>query len=280
MPKGHDMTKLDILRASEPWQWPEDAAATLLDVLRDREGSDDSLFLAAELAGDLPDLGEGVALALLGIAGDARCSERSRCAATASLGPLLDNAEMEGFEDDLSGPAVSQTTFREICDGLESLYRDAAASKTLRRRALEASCMASRDWHPAAVRAAYASGDAEWRLTAVFSMRFINGFLKEILTALSDEDEYIRREALLAAGNWEIEEAWPQVAELLSAGDTARPLLLAAIEAAPTIAPAAELVLLSDLADDRDDEIADAAAEAMMLAEQLRGFEESFDDDD
>jgi hypothetical protein len=43
-------------------------------------------------------------------------------------------------------------------------------------RILEASVRAPQDRHPDAVRAAYASGDAAWKLTAVFRMADVRGF--------------------------------------------------------------------------------------------------------
>jgi hypothetical protein len=53
---------------------------------------------------------------------------------------------------------------------------DASVPTDVRRRILEASVRAPQDWHRDAIRAAYASDDDVWRLTAVFCMRSVRGF--------------------------------------------------------------------------------------------------------
>ena len=59
--------------------------------------------------------------------------------------------------------------------------------------------------------------------------------------------------------------------------DTGKDLLLAAIEAVSTIRPSEAGVLLVDLADSDDEEIAEAADEAMSMAEGYS--EDEFDDE-
>ena len=68
-------------------------------------------------------------------------------------------------------------------------------------------------------------------------MRYVCGFADRIVAALDDPDAEIRREAVCAAGNWEVDAAWPYVAALLTVKDTDRALLLAAIEAGVGIRP-------------------------------------------
>lgn len=73
---------------------------------------------------------------------------------------------------------------------------------------------AQQSWHVDAIRESYASGDKEWMLTAVFAMRFSRGFDAEILKEVTNADPVIRREAVLAAGNWELDDddeddEWP-----------------------------------------------------------------------
>jgi hypothetical protein len=65
------------------------------------------------------------------------------------------------------------------------------------------------------------------------------------------------------------------VAALITTDGTAKPLLLAAIEAATYIRPREAPDILGDLADSDDEEISDAALEAMALSEGA-----SNDDDD
>ena len=53
--------------------------------------------------------------------------------------------------------------------------------KEVKRPILEASVRAPEKWHKNAVAAAYRSKDEDWKLTAVFCMRFIRGFDKQIV---------------------------------------------------------------------------------------------------
>ena len=91
---------------------------------------------------------------------------------------------------------------------------------------------APQDWHQDAVGTAFSGDDEAWRVTAVFCMRFVRGFDAQILEALDSKNTNIHYEAVLAAGNWEVDAAWPHVAALVASGDTDKPLLLAAIDRA------------------------------------------------
>ena len=108
---------------------------------------------------------------------------------------------------------------------------DASVPEDVRRRILEASVRAPQDWHQDAIRAAYASDDDAWRLTAVFCMRFVRGFDEQILEALDSENPDIHYEAVCAAGSWEVDAAWPHITALVTSRKTEKSLLLAAIEA-------------------------------------------------
>jgi hypothetical protein len=131
-------------------------------------------------------------------------------------------------------------------------------------------------WHTEALREAYASRDLEWRLAVVFAMRWVPGFREQILDALTSPDAAISCEAMEAAGNWELEEAWPQVASLLQNGTTPKALLSSAIGTAAAIRPAEAESLLLPLAEAEDEEIAEAAEEAMAFC---GGDPEEMEDD-
>jgi len=68
-------------------------------------------------------------------------------------------------------------------------------------------------------------------LTAVFAMAHIRGFSDQILEALKSANPEIHYEAVRAAGNWELDAAWPHVVRLVGDPGTPKALLLAAIEA-------------------------------------------------
>jgi len=268
---------LRTLKDTPPWDWPEGTGKMLLDFLRDDRTSESDLLLAAELAGDLTVINEELVEALLSILRRGDRPERVRGRAAISLGPILEHADTQGFEDADDLP-ITERAFHRLQESLRKLYRDANVREEVRRRILEASVRAPQDWHEDAIRAAYSSGDEVWRLTAVFCMRFVRGFEEQILEALDTENPDIHYEAVVAAGNWGLDAAWPQVAALVTSKKTDKPLLLAAIEAIASIRPREAVRMLDDLADSHDEDIAAAAEEAMARAEGPSG--EDDDDDD
>jgi hypothetical protein len=136
-------------------------------------------------------------------------------------------------------------------------------------RALEASVRTRETWHQDAIRCAYSSGDKEWMLTAVFSMRWVRGFDDQILEALESADPDIHYEAIQAAGNWGLPAAWPHVVAIVQDAGSPKPLLLAAIGAVADIRPKEAAGILVDLTDSDDEEIVEAADEAMAMAASI-----------
>jgi hypothetical protein len=266
---------LKALTELPPWDWPEGTSEALLGVLRDREATESERLLATELAGDFTVINDELVDALLSILRSGDESEEVRGRAAISLGPVLEHADMEEFEDPEAVP-IAERTFREIQESLYKLYVDAGVPKEVRRRILEASVRAPQNWHQGAVRAAYSGNDEAWRLTAVFCMRFIRGFEEQILEALKSQHPDIHHEAVLAAGNWGVDAAWPHVAALVTSGETDKPLLLAAIEAVGSIRPHDAAEILGDLLDSEDEDIVEAVYETLAMAE---GFSDEDDED-
>jgi len=95
---------LQTLRDTPPWEWPEDAGAILLDVLRDGRAAEADRLLAAELAGELTAIDDELARALLSILGSGGESEELRGRAAISLGPVLEHTDTAGFEDPDDAP--------------------------------------------------------------------------------------------------------------------------------------------------------------------------------
>jgi len=269
-----DLKKLD---ETPSWEWPEYADKLLFEILADNQADASDRILAVELAGDCSVINDELVDLLLSILQGKNASEELRCAAAISLGPVLDCADMEGFDDPEDVP-ISEKTFRKIQKLLRRLFRDAAVPENVRRRILEASIRAPQDWHQNAIRAAYAGDDEDWRLTAVFAMRWVRGFDNQILEALESSNQDIHYQAICAAGNWEVDAAWSHVSGLVSSQVTDKPLLLASIDAVAGIRPQEAGVILMDLTDSDDEEIVEAAHEAMAMAEALSSDE--FDDDD
>jgi HEAT repeat protein len=261
-----------------PWEWPDGTDTALLDILRDGRASASDRLVAAELAGDVTVINDEIVAALLATLQSRDESQKLRGQAAISLGPVLEYADTEEFDDPDSVP-IAEPTFHKIQESLRKLYMDAGVPKDVRRRILEAAVRAPQDWQRDAIRAAYASDDEAWRLTAVFCMRFVRGFDQQILEALESGNPDIHYEAVCAAGNWEVEGAWPHVVALVTSGRPEKRLLLAAIEAVGTIRPREAADILDDLADSSDEDIADAVSEALAMAAGLAGEGDEEDED-
>jgi hypothetical protein len=257
---------LKTLLDTPPWDWPTDAGNMFQKILADRRANESDRLVAVELAGDLTVINDDLADTSLTAVCGAGEPEQLRARAAISFGPVLEEAETDGFEDPDDVP-ITERTFHNIQDSLEKVYRDNSNPKEVRRRSLEASVRAAKSWHQDAIRSAYSSGDKEWMLTAVFSMRWVRGFGDQILIALKNDDPEIRYEAVNAAGSWELDAAWSDIVELINDAHSPKPLLLAAIGAVGSIRPAEAREILVDLADSDDEEIAEAVNEAMAAAE-------------
>ena len=110
-------------------------------------------------------------------------------------------------------------------------------------------------------------------------MRWVRGFDDQILEALNSKDPEINYQAVIAAGNWGLDRAWPHIVELVNDADSSKPLLLAAIGALSSIRPAEAPDILEDLAESDDEEIVEAVSEAMAAAEDPTGEEDDEEDE-
>lgn len=257
---------LKKLKDSPPWDWPEDTPAVLHATLVDGRAKESDRLLAAHLAGDYTVMNDELAGTLLDIVRRGDEKEELRGAAVISLGPALEDADTMGFEDS-DETLISEETFLRIRQSLRELFLDTSVPRELRRRILEASVRAPEEWHGEAVRTAYGEKDRDWRLTAVFCMCFISGFSDQILEVLDSDDPNIRYHAVVAAGNWGVKAAWPEVVNLCTDADTDKQLKLAAIDAIACIRPQEALEILSELTEDEDEDIVAAAYDALAIAE-------------
>ena len=271
---------VNLLQNIEPWQWPRGASKTILDALSDPSAKASERLIAADLAGDLVVMNDQMADALIAIVGNPAEPDELRARAAISFGPVLEQTDLDGFDDWLpgdDGPPITKETYDRIRELLHQVHDDHSAPKEVRRRALEAAVRAAEDWQRDAIKKAYASGDREWMLTAVFGMRYVQGFNGPILEALKSKDEEIHYEAVQAAGERELDAAWPHVKALVQSRKTDKDLLLAAIEAVGTIRPTEAREVLQDLTGSQDEDIAQAAEEAIGMAEALTSGEDEDD---
>jgi hypothetical protein len=270
---------IEVIQNTPPWDWPEETGEALIGILNNREAKASDRLLAAELAGDPVVLDDEIALTLLAIVESGNESTEMRVQAAISLGPGLEMSDMMDF-DLYDENQLSEDIFLKIKQTLHHLYDTEDLPKELRRRILEASIRASEKWHREAVRTAYDTGDEEWRLTAVFCMSYLRGFDKEVMEAFDSENSYIQYHAICAAGNHELEQAWPHIAALLTDKGTEKSLVLAAIDASVAIQPEKMHGVVGPLLSSEDEDISEAAFEAMEMAEGLLGMDDFDIDDD
>jgi hypothetical protein len=270
---------LKILLDTPPWDWPRDAGERFHQILTDSKASESDRFIAADLAGDFTVINDALSDALLGIVSSAGEPEELRATAAISLGPILEHADTSGF-DDPEDVRITEYTFHRIQLTLHKLYVDESIPVLVRRRILEASVRAPEDWHRDAIGRAYSSRDRDWMLTAVFAMRQVRGFDNQILEALKSGDPEIHCEAVAAAGNWELDAAWDHIVGLVHVSATPKPLLLAAIGAVAEIRPQEAREILNDLTESDDEEIAEAAEEAILMAFTDEDSDEDEEDED
>ncbi len=262
-------TLLDV----PPWDWPRDAGKRFLEILNNSRATESDRLIAAELAGDFTVINDDLAEALLAIVRSAEQSEQLRATAAISLGPVLEHADMDGF-DDPDDAVITRRTFRNIQNSLQKLYAEDGIPTLVRRRILEASVRAPQKWHQNAIKAAYSSGDEDCMVTAVFSMCWVRGFDDQILEALKSANSEVHYQAVNAAGNWEVDAAWPHILALVKDAGTRKRLRVAAIGAVASLRPQDARQILGGLAKSKDEEIAEAAEEAISMAEMTSDDEE------
>jgi len=270
---------LSRLKNMDPWEWPEDAGGVFLQTVLDPNGSLEDRMLAAELGGDPVVINDELAQALLQVAMNADEPEELRRQAIVSMGPVLELTDLEEYDIFEDAP-ISEHVFLTIQESLHALFDDQNVPKNIRRSALESSVRAESDWHYEAIEQAYSSNDADWKLTAVFCMTYIQGFEEEILESLASPEEMIHYHAVQAAGNWELEEAWKHISSLAVSPKTDKDVRLNAIEALGTIQPKKSQPILERLTRDEDEDISGVAFEALGMAEGKLYFGTMEDDDD
>src|ERR1035441_8703483 len=90
---------LKTLTDTPPWDWPEDAGGLLLETLIDNHACGSDRLIAAELAGDSPVMNDEVAKALVGSVGTRGERDELRAQAAVSLGSVLEQSDLDGFDD-------------------------------------------------------------------------------------------------------------------------------------------------------------------------------------
>ncbi len=269
---------LNTIINTPPWEWEDGTGEYLLTIIRDKQAEGAARRRAIELSGNLILINDEIAMTLINILLDTDEPANIRAMSAIGLGPVLE--EMDMYDSDLldlpyeEEVPISTMIYHEIMGTMKTVYDDATAPKQVRRRILEASILSRQEWHQNAIETAYASDDLDWVITAVFCMQSISGFDEQILEALEHENPIVHRNAVLGAGLWELKAAQKHVVRILENEKEDLDLLLTAIEAIVELAPAEAGIYLLDLADWKDEQIAEAANDAMMEAAMLSEMEE------
>jgi len=270
-----NMMKLQQIYDIPPWDWPKTASTLFLEALQNSDGDEADRLLAAEMAGNFVVINDDLADGLLAIVENSLESEELRCKAVISFGAALDYiyfdldefAEVDEYDDF----AVTKAMYQRIIKALQELYFDGTVPELVRRRTLEASIRSPQAYHSGVVRAAYQSGKENWMITAVFCMAYLKGFQQEILEAVQSKVPEIQYQAIRAAGNWSITDAWPAISNVLNDQNTDTDLLFAAIDAAANIGHDEATAALNELLDrsfDNED-IIDAVEEALAMLDEF-----------
>lgn len=214
------------------------------------------------------------------IAGDG--NEDVRADTVIGLGPIIEEAGMDfDDEDDFEwgpelGPGISRETFDTILREVQEVYKAESQPKLVRRRAFESLVRHPQPWQKSEIRQHFASGDRDWKLTAVFAMGYVPGFEKEIIELVSSGEGDFLFEAVRAAGNMDVKGAAGRIRAIAQSEDADRDLRCIAIEALQYVDPDCE-DLLERLTESRDEEVAEVAA---AVLEELSMLEEELDEED
>jgi HEAT repeat protein len=259
-------------RLDADWELPPEARAVLVESLKSPDAA--VRLEALDMLGHSID--DAIATLALELArGDE--DEEVRAAATSALAPALAAAMAAAEEDDAAPSPLSAATFEAVRQGLRHLYYDSETPREVRRRALEAAVQAPEAWQEGAVRAAWASGEADWRTSALACMSRLPGFEGELLEGLRDRQPAVRLEAARAVGDAVLAAGLPRLLTLAQAADEDPRVRMAAMESLSRLGAREAVPMLRALAESPDPELAFAARTA--LARLAESASEGDDDD-
>ncbi|MDH4318855.1 MAG: hypothetical protein OEV64_10730 [Desulfobulbaceae bacterium] len=271
---------LHFLKNLPPWEFPEEIQDILLSVLNDPATKTTDKLLAVELAGSAGFLTLPLAKGLITLVDDECEDVELRSMAAIALGPTLEMSALDEYDN----PYFEDFDKESHCyikNSLNRLHNKTSLPIQVRRSILEASVRDPQDWHKEAVLKAYDSDDPSWRITAVFCMGYIAELELQIMEALNDENSDICFEAIIAAGSQGLHAAWPLIFELQSRSPEDKDLLLTVIDAAGGIATLEARHFLSHCLSLEDEEIVEAAQEALsMMTPAEDFFDDYYENDD
>ncbi|ROQ92290.1 HEAT repeat domain-containing protein [Desulfosoma caldarium] len=259
---------MEALYDRPSWEWPQGTKEKLVTLVHSTKAPTEDREIAAELLSDISVMDDHVAHILLNIAANPNENPSLRGTAAVALGAALEYVDVEGFDDPEENP-LSQEAFKHIQQTFYKLFHDPRTPEDVRRHVFEGSVRAPLEWHREAIAGAYASKDDDWKLTAVFAMRWVDGYEREIMESLNAKDPDILYQAVCAAGAWGISEAASVLEEILQSEEIDEDLLFATIDAVATVMPERAPEVLGDLRNSDDPDIVDAVEDALSTARSL-----------
>ncbi len=244
------------------WEWPEQARGILLKGLGSAIAERQILAITS-LAENMDD---EIAHQILDLLNDTGVEEAVQAEAVSGLSVVLEECELIGFDDPGDPPPISVSSMKKIIDRLRRLYLDSETPKIVRRRALESASRSPQGWQENAVRAAWASGDPQWQVSATFCMGLLRGFDSEIQQAFNSDSDEIKFEAIRAAGQSGIRALAAESLDLGQNEGVCPRRRYAAVVAIGYLAPPEAFPILEELQRHDDAELAELATEALAEA--------------
>ena len=213
-------------------------------------------------------------------------SEEVRARVAIAFGPTLELCSWEVDEEGRLPPPggfdeapLSQEVYDRLIETLRRVYMDGANPELVRRRVLEGAVRSPQPWQTKAAAAVFRSESEPWRATAVFCMGYLSGFDNELVEAFESGSELVRCEAIRAAGERGVKRLAGPLLALAADLEADRDERLAAIEALPKMEHPRAFEVLDELGADPDEEIAEAADEALGEVRMFALAEEALGDD-
>lgn len=177
-----------------------------------------------------------------------------RAAAATGLGKYMYLAEMEELDE---------AQAERIREALLKTIRSKAEAELVRRRAMEAISFLDGDEIRSIIENAYNDSSEEMQASAVFAMgRNLDPYWSgTVLLELQNTNPHIRKQAAWASGELELKQAVPLLVDLLD--DKDRDVLLNTVRALGQIGGPVAQRALELVADSEDEEIAEAATDAL-----------------
>ncbi len=111
-------------------------------------------------------------------------------------------------------------------------------------------------------------------------MRFVRGFADQILESLESNNPEVQYQAVCASGDWVLEAAWPYITDIFKSAEIDKDLIFAGIDAVVNLRPEEASYVFGHLIDSDDQDIVDAAFEALSMAEAIMEDDGEFGEDD